>query len=365
MLAVPIALNRLTGSAMMVGFSFMAGAVPALLLGPVAGVFIDRWDRRKVMIASDVIRGLLVLLMLTVHNPSQVWVFYQVNFLIGCTSQFFFPARNAVLPLLVTNADDLLAANGLMQIIQTAGFAIGSWGEAVAFIVNSLGYLASALAVVTISVPHTTSRELPTSGRVQVVLADLKEGIAYLLTNSSTLGVMVMLTVAQLGMGAFNVVWVPFLQRFFNQGAQGIGLVDSAFGAGMLLGGVLLGALIRRVKKTILASVGMTIMGIIAAPIGYVPTFFLVVVLNFLFGIALVPLQSALTTIMQLAVPDLKRGRVSSSLNAVVTAGGLISMAFASFFGDLIGLREVLLVIGVLIILSGLLGFRLLSEPEI
>jgi MFS family permease len=118
------------------------------------------------------------------------------------------------------------------------------------------------------------------------------------------------------------------------------------------------------VRKTILASVGITIMGIIAAPIGYVPTFFLVIVLNFLFGIALVPLQSALTTIMQLAVPDLKRGRVSSSLNAVVTAGGLISMAFASFFGDLIGLREVLLVIGVLIILSGLLGFRLLSEPE-
>jgi DHA3 family macrolide efflux protein-like MFS transporter len=374
LLAVPIALNRLTGSAMMIGFSFMAGAVPALLLGPVAGVFIDRWDRRKVMIASDMIRGLLVLLMLTVHNPSQVWVYYLVNFFIGCTSQFFFPARNAVLPLLVTNADDLLAANGLMQIIQTvgfllgpalAGFAIGTWGEAVAFIVNSLGYFASALAVVTISVPHTTSRVLPASGRIQVVLTDLKEGIGYLLTNSSTLGVMVMLTVAQLGMGAFNVIWVPFLQRFFNQGAQGIGLVDSAFGAGMLLGGVLLGALIRRVRKTILASVGMTIMGIIAAPIGYVPTFFLVIVLNFLFGIALVPLQSALTTIMQLAVPDLKRGRVSSSLNAVVTAGGLISMAFASFFGDLIGLREVLLVIGVLIILSGLLGFRLLSEPEI
>lgn len=374
LLAVPIVINRLTGSAMMVGLSYISGAVPALLFGPVAGVFIDRWDRRKVMIASDVMRGLLVLLMLTVHSKEQVWIFYLVSFLIACTSQFFMPARNAVLPVLVTNADDLLAANGLMQIIQTAGFllgpalagfAIGLWGEAAAFIANSVGYAASALAVLTISVPHTTSKRQPASSRMQAVLLDLWEGVTFLFTNRSTLGVMVMLTVAQLGIGAFIVIWVPFLQRFYNQGAQGVGLVDSAFGAGMLLGGVLLGALARRARKTLLASVGMTVMGIIAAPIGYAPTFFLVIVLNFLFGVALVPLQSALTTIMQLAVPDLKRGRVSSSLNAVVTAGGLISMAFASFFGDLIGLRELVLVIAGLIVLSGLLGFRLLQEPEV
>ncbi|HMN59163.1 MAG TPA: MFS transporter, partial [Anaerolinea sp.] len=372
MLAVPIAINRLTGSAMMVGLSFIAAAIPALLLGPVAGVFIDRWDRRKVMIISDGMRALLVLLMLLVRSADQVWIFYLANFLVACTSQFFMPARNAVLPLVVADRDDLLAANGLMQLVGTvgflagpalAGFAIAAWGEAPAFLANSLGYLASALAVMTMVVPRTTRSQFPPTGALGVVLAELRSGLAFLFGNRSTLGVMVMLAVAQLGIGAFIVVWVPFLQRYFNQGAQGVGLVDSSFGAGMLLGGLLLGWFARRVRMTPLAAVGMLVMGFISLPIGYLPTFFLVIVVNVLFGIAWVPVQSALTTIMQLAVPDLMRGKVSSSLNAVVTVGGLLSMGLASFAGEAIGLRNIFVVVGAMIIISGLLGFALLREP--
>jgi MFS family permease len=372
MLAVPIAVNRLTGSAMMVGLSFMSTALPGLLLGPVAGVFIDRWDRRKVMIAADVIRGLLVLIMLSIRSADQIWVYYLVGFLMSCTSQFFFPARNAVLPLLVQDADDLLAANGLMQIVQTvgflagpalAGFSIGLYGESVAFIANSIGYFVSALAVLTMTVPHNPVQRAA-AGAIQAVVSELRAGLTFLFTNHTTLGVMIMLTICQLGIGAFIVVWVPFLQRYFNQGAEGVGLIDSVFGAGMVLGGLLLGMLSRRTRKTILAPVSMVIMGIIAVPIGYSPTYFIILVLNFLFGIALVPLQSTLTTLLQLAVPDEKRGRVSSSLNAMVNAGGLISMAFASFFGELIGLPNLLVLVGVIIILSGVLGFWLLKEPE-
>jgi DHA3 family macrolide efflux protein-like MFS transporter len=372
MLAMPVAVNRLTGSAMMVGLSFMATALPGLLLGPVAGVFIDRWDRRKVMIVSDVMRGLLVLLMLLVHSAEQIWIYYLVGFLLACTSQFFLPARNAVLPLIVKDADELLAANGLMQIVQTigflvgpalAGYSIGLYGESVAFIANSIGYFASAVAVLVMVVPHTAVQRAA-SGALQAVITELRAGLVYLFTNTTTLGVMIMLTVSQLGIGAFIVVWVPFLQRYYNLGAEGVGIIDSVFGAGMVLGGMLLGTLSRRIRKTRLAPIAMLLMGLIAAPIGYSPNFFTLLLLNFLFGIALVPLQSTLTTLLQLAVPDEKRGRVGSSLNAMVNAGGLISMAFASFFGELMGLRNLLVLVGVMIVLSGVLGFRLLKEPD-
>ena len=371
MLAMPVAVNRLTGSAMMVGLSFMSTALPGLLLGPVAGVFIDRWDRRKVMIIADVTRGVLVLLMLLVHSAEQIWIYYLVGFLLACTSQFFLPARNAVLPLIVKDADDLLAANGLMQIVQTigflvgpalAGYSIGLYGESVAFIANSIGYFASAVAVLLMVVPHTTVQRAA-SGALQAVIAELRAGLVYLFTNTTTLGVMIMLTVSQLGIGAFIVVWVPFLQRYYNLGAEGVGMIDSVFGAGMVLGGMLLGTLSRRIRKTRLAPIAMLLMGLIAAPIGYSPNYFTLLLLNFLFGIALVPLQSTLTTLLQLAVPDEKRGRVGSSLNAMVNAGGLISMAFASFFGELMGLRNLLVLVGVMIVLSGVLGFRLLKEP--
>ena len=143
-LAIPIMVDKLTGSSLQVGLSVMFSALPMLVLGPVAGVFVDRWDRKRTMIVADLLRAGLVLLCLLVRTPDQVWIYYIVGFLMSCVSRFFFPSQNAVLPLIVPDRDDLLAANGLMQIVQTlglligptlAGFSIGIWGEQVAFVV--------------------------------------------------------------------------------------------------------------------------------------------------------------------------------------------------------------------------------------
>lgn len=80
-LAIPIMVERLTGSALQVGLSVIASTLPFLLLGPVAGVFVDRWDRKRTMIISDLLRGLLVLASLLVQTSDQVWIYYTVAFL--------------------------------------------------------------------------------------------------------------------------------------------------------------------------------------------------------------------------------------------------------------------------------------------
>jgi DHA3 family macrolide efflux protein-like MFS transporter len=364
-------INRLTGSATMVGLSIMSTALPALILGPIAGVFVDRLNRRTIMIASDLLRGVMVLALLTVNSASQVWVFYLIGFLSSCTSLFFFPARAAVLPLIVTNKEDWLQANGMMQIIQTigmlagptlAGFAIGLWGEKIAFIMNSAGFFCSALAVVLIRVPRTTPGNNPSQNLIPSLLADLREGVEFLFSSRTLIGVVICTAVAMLGVGAINVIWVPFLQRTFNIGAVGLGFVDSAQGVGMVVGGLLLGVLASRVRKTVMCSVGMCLIGI--ASMGYSPTFYLIIGESFIVGLAIMPVNSALSTIQQLAVPDLKRGRVGSTMNAINTFASLLSMALASFFGEMIGLRNVYLVIGGFIFLAGLLSFWLLQEPS-
>ncbi len=372
-LAIPIVVNRLTGSAMMVGFSMIANALPALLLGPLAGVFVDRLDRRQVMIVSDVLRGLLVLCLLTIHSAQQVWVFYVIGFLVSCTSQFFFPARGAVLPLVVADPADWLPANGLMQIIQTvgllagpalAGYTIGLWGERAAFIANSVGYFFSAAAVLTMRVPHTTPGAVPGVNAAKMVFTDMREGISFLFGSRSMVGVLIALSVAMLGIGSINVIWVPYLSRTFGIGATGLGIVDSAQGAGMVLGGVLLGVLAARIRKTLMSAGGLFIIGVMFALMGQSSFFWLIVVESFGIGLALVPVQSALMTIQQLAVPDLKRGRVGSTMGAITTAASLLSMAFASFYGELVGLRNVFLIVGIFVSLAGLLSFWLLVEPE-
>jgi len=372
-LAIPIMVNRLTGSAMMVGISVMATALPALIFGPLAGVFVDRWDRKWTMILADVFRALLVLPLLLVNRPDQVWMFYAVGFSVSCISQFFFPARGAVLPLVVTDKEDWLPANGLMQIIQTigliagpalAGLAIGLWGEKVAFIANSTGYTASAIAVATMTVPRTTSNPPSGTNQLRTIWLDLKDGVVYLFSHRSTSGALICLTVVMLGYGAINVVWVPFLQNKFGIGATGLGIVDASQGAGMVVGGILLGYIAGRISKPILGAGGIALIGIGFGIMGFVPLFSLITVISFVIGIAIVPAQSALNTIMQLAVPDLKRGRVGSSFNAVTTAASLISMGTAALISEKIGLQNVYLLTGIIVLVGGLMGFWLLEEPE-
>jgi MFS family permease len=403
-LAVPIMVEKLTGSALQVGLSVIASALPMLLLGPVAGVFVDRWDRKRTMIVADVLRSLLVLLCLTVRSPEQVWVYYVAAFLMSCVSRFFFPSQNAVLPLIVPDESDLLAANGLMQIVQTAGlligpalagFSIGLWGEQVAFVVDSASFLVSAAAILTMSVPHTTAGRQAagaTGGQLAPVWAEMREGVAYLFGNRTMVGILVCMSVVQLGLGAINVIWVPFMRRAFGLGAEGLGAVDTAQGVGMVLGGMVLGLAVARFSKKALAGWGIVFIGGMIALMGLSPSFsvaslvpglsssvqmadmtvgerllhmpLMLLVYSILLGIALVPAQSALMTMMQLAVPDLKRGRVGSALNALAMAAGLVSMAAAAASGEVLPLRTIYVVAGVITGAAGLVGLAVLEEPK-
>ena len=373
-LAIPIMVERLTGSTMMVGLSVISNALPMLLLGPVAGVFVDRWDRKRMMIVSDLLRGGLVLLFLTVKTADQVWVYYVVGFLMSCVSRFFFPSQNAALPLIVQDEHDLLAANGLMQMVQTvgmlagpalAGFAIGLWGERVAFLFDSATYFLSAVAILTITVPGTTAgRDLAKGGQLASIRAEIGEGVQYLFGNSTMVGILICMTVIQLGLGAVNVIWVPYLQRTFGVGAEGLGIVDSAQGGGMVLGGLLLGFLSARLTKRLLVAWGLVAIGLLLSGVGLAPAFSFVIVVSIGIGVVLVPIQSALMAMMQLAVPDLKRGRVGSALNAITTAASLISMATAAYLADLVGQRQIYIICGLIISAAGFVGLVVLKEPE-
>lgn len=403
-LAIPIMVERLTGSALMVGLSVISNALPMLLLGPIAGVFVDRWNRKRTMIVADLLRGLLVLLCLLVQTPEQVWIYYVIGFLMSCVSRFFFPAQNAVLPLIVPDKDDLLAANGLMQIVQTmgllvgpalAGFSIGLWGERVAFVVDSATYLVSAAAIVLMSVPHTTRGRLAAgdrAGEFAAIWEELRDGVVYLFRSRVMVGVLLCLTIVQLGIGAINVLWVPFMQRTFGLGPEGLGAVDTAQGLGMVLGGLLLGLVVSRYSKKSLAGWGIAFIGVMIVLFGMSPPFSLVSLIpglspglgmaemsvgqrllhmplmlllySLLLGVALIPAQSSLMTMMQLAVPDLKRGRVGSALNAVTTAAGLLSMAGAATLGEVLELRVIYVSAGIIVAVGGFLGLLVLVEPE-
>jgi MFS family permease len=250
------------------------------------------------------------------------------------------------------------------------------------------------LAISSMTVPPTTKlRQVAhgTGSELSAVWNELREGVIYLFGSRTMVGVLLCLAVVQLGLGAINVIWVPFMQRTFGLGPEGLGAVDTAQGMGMALGGVGLGVLAARVTKRKLAGWSIVFIGAMIALMGLAPSFSLVnlipeisagavggemtvgqrllhmplalLLYSLLLGVALVPAQSALMTMMQLAVPDLKRGRVGSALNALTTAAGLVSMAVVAASGEVVELRMVYVAAGAIIAAAGVMGIFVLEEP--
>jgi len=372
-LAVPIAINRLTGSTRDMALSMMSIFVPQLLFGLVAGVFVDRWDRKRTMIVADILRGFIVLLCLTVRSAEQVWVFYLVGFLVSAASRFFYPARSAVIPLIV-DKDELMVANGLSQITQTvaliagsalAGFAIGFWGEQVAFVADALSFFVSAGFLLTIAVP----RRLPSAvskpsggGQLRAVWQELVTGLSFIRHSQVLIGVLVSLGVIQLGIGAMQVIWVPFFQRHFGVGPEGLGIVDSSQGFGMAVGAVFVGFIAARFKRATIIGTSVAAIGVIIALVGMSPSFALVLGLSFVLGLALTPAQAAVSTAIQLAAPDDKMGRVNSAIGTVTSLAMLISMAVAGVVGDTVSLRLIYVASGSVVALGGVVSFYLIPE---
>jgi DHA3 family macrolide efflux protein-like MFS transporter len=371
-LAVPILINRLTGSTAAISLAMILGfALPQLLFGLPAGVLVDRWDRRRVMIVTDVARAALVLGGLLVHSAQAVWILYVVGFMVSVASRLFFPARSALIPLLVKE-DELLAANGLSQLTETASLLIGpalagfmiAWqGEGVAFVADSISFLISAAAVWSIGAVKTESRQA-TEQTLGALWNELQDGLHFLFSQPVLRSIVLSLSVVHLGIGAINVLWVPLLSRNYGVGPEGIGIVDSLQGVGMALGSLTVGWLAARFTKVSIGAAGLVMIGLMLSLTGVAPSFVFIIGVTFVLGLALAPVEATLTTLMQLGTPDGTRGRVSSAFGTFGSLAGILSMAAAGGAAEWFGISTVYLVCGALVSFSGILFGTLTREPR-
>jgi len=371
-LAMPILVNKLTGSTTAIGLAMIFGfALPQLLFGLPAGVMVDRWDRRRVMIVADLARAALVLGGLLVRDAQTIWILYVVGFLVSVASRFFFPARSALIPSLVAE-NELVAANGLSQLTETAalligpalaGFTIAWWGEGFAFVADSISFLVSAVAIWSIGPVKAEARHA-VEQTMRALWGELVAGLRFLFGQPVLRGVVLSLSVVHLGIGAINVLWVPLLSRNYGVGPEGMGLVDSMQGVGMALGGLSVGWLAARFSKVRIGMVGLIIIGLMLGLTGVAPSFAYIIGFTFVLGLALAPIEAALTTLMQLNTPDQSRGRVFSAFGTFGSLAGIVSMAGAGGAADLVGIPTVYLACGALVVLSGLLFGVLVKEPR-
>jgi len=369
-IAILFVINTLTDSPLALGIMALVATLPQLLLGLVGGVFVDRLDRKLVMIVSDIIRGLAVLFLLLVQRADQLYIFYIVGFVMATVGLFFGPARNAVIPNIVSG-DILLTANALMQANQIiavilgasiAGLVIGWLGPAFAFVFDSFSFAVSAAAIATMTVPLVNSK--PSKAETRVIWNQLVEGLLFIKNSSSLLHVIVITAVATLGFGAIMVLGIIYLGQVLGIGAEGFGFLYAVQGLGVVMGGVVIGRFASNARANWVVGGCMVILGLAIIAFAVAPSYPLVLIAVAIIGLSIVSARAALATLTQRLVPDEKRGRVESAVTMVIGASTSASMVLSGVFGDLIGVQAVFIAAGVITIVAGVAASYTLQGAE-
>src|SRR5882762_2243839 len=179
---------RLTGSSRSVALIMVARFLPSVVMGPLSGVVADRFSRRSIMITADFLRAIVVLGFLFVRRPDQMWLVYVLTVMQLAFSAFFEPAKTAAIPSIVSDRE-LLSANAIASVTWSAmltlgaaigGFVAGWFGTDVAFVLDSLTFVASALLILSVKMPKRPARvkEKLTVGKALGV-TDTIEGARY------------------------------------------------------------------------------------------------------------------------------------------------------------------------------------------
>ena len=353
------------GSPLALGLIFAAMTVPTVLVGPVAGALVDRWDRKWVMVGSDLLRAGLVMA-IPAAAVLNVGIVFGLVFLLAIASSFFRPARVAALPQVVPD-EDLLTANSAMWVADTvtdlAGYGLGGLfvaflGSAlsVAFWIDGASYLASALLVAAVTIP----RVVPAAGGGAPSLrAELAAGWRFLRAETVLFATTIQASIAEYGLGALTAL-SPLLVAALPLGGTdaptAYGFFEMAMGAGLLGGGIVLGGLATRIPKGRSIVAGFIALGL--ALIGLAATGSLALALVFagVVGVANVVFVVPSQTIFQQRTPASLLGRVIAIRLAMVNATLAVAMATSGLLAQLFGLHAVLAACGILTLVAALAG---------
>src|SRR2546426_8240125 len=362
-----IMLYLVTHSPSMVAVGLIAKAAPTVLFGLVAGALVDRFDRQRVMILSDIARAVLTM---TIPFLAVKWLpgVFVVVFLVATASTLFNPAKQAILPSLVP-ADFLVKANSLIssseKTMELLGFSIAGVIAAVAswqplFIIDAATFIISAVTLLGVADPG----RLP--ARTVRLFEAIGEGRRFILTNRTLRSTMALAFAAVIFGSLTFPILVVMSYGPLKGGALGYGVLEAAIGAGAIVGALAAPAAMARWRAGVLILLGVIGTGIAGALTGFSQNIPAAAVFLFISGAANTLYYVSMISVTQREAPDRMLGRVMSSRFLLVQLGLLAGMAVSGPLTDRLGAPLVFVVAGILLICAGGAGFafRGLREAE-
>lgn len=369
----------LTGSTLASALILLASFVPQILLGSLAGVFVDRWDPRRTMIVSDVALALGLLPLLLVHQAGQVWIVYTVLVWEGAVQQFFFPAEQTMLPRLCED-EHLPTANALASqsrdVSRLIGSAIGgalsaAGGIAALAVVDLASFLASAALIALI--PRRVQRPPPQAvaglhGRLADLGREWGEGIRLCTRNHVLRTILVFLLITSLGEGIMGTLFAPFARSVLHGTGADYGLIVSAQAIGGIAGGMFAAWLGNRLNASralgwAAIAFGATDLVLFLYPLAWTAVWPAAV----LFVIAGIPgafIIVAAITLLQRHAGERHIGRVFGALGVVEGVAVVAGTLTAGLLAQTLGIVPVLVTQGAGYVVAGCLALVALRAPR-
>jgi len=352
-----------TGSAAALAGVAIATALPTLFLGPIAGVFIDRLDRRKLMLAMNLVNGLIIgaAATLLLIGLLQIWEIYVFTILASTATLFHRPSLQSSIPNLVPG-EQLTKANSLYQISSGAagiagpalgGILVGMIGSGPTMWVDAFTFLIAAISLVASSFP---SPRMHAGRGLSSVLSDIATGFRFLYDRKALFFMLLLFALINFVLAPTSILFPIMAKDVLHTGARGFGLFGSALSVGMVAGGLLTARLRRLRRRGMWIIAGLILLGTMLSVFGLSRGMMLSLVSLGLVGLSVAVVNIIEAVIFQTRVPNELQGRVFAAQSAITDGLQPISLAATGAILTLVAAPGMIIVCGAVAAIAGLGG---------
>ena len=375
MIALDFWILDITGSTGLMGLLSALTMLPRIVLGPFAGVFVDKWNRRNIIVLTDFIRGIVITFVgiAGIFGFIQVWMVFIVGIISGLCSAFFGPAVNSIKPELVheskfvkANSVTSLATSGMDMIGSAIGGVIYvAIGAPYMFLANGISYLISAFTEIFITEPKREKK----AEKITFV-EDFKEGFRFLWNFKTLRNLFLLASLLNLFVNAAFILILPYFKSMPFLGPEKYGLFMASIPMGMLVGSALLSIIsIKKNQKFKIYKFGALICLGLLPFVVIVENFYVMIPIAFISFLFNVIFNTIFNSAIMLVVPSDKRGKIGALMNTI--SGGLqpIGTLVGGILGEFMPIRAAILsLLGITFIfaiaLVSVRGSKVLMEYE-
>ncbi|MDI6905500.1 MAG: MFS transporter [Candidatus Bathyarchaeia archaeon] len=350
---------NMTGSGFLVTGIFIAKTVSNLVFTPLLGTYIDVWNRKKIMVFCNILRGGLVLttpFVMTLPALSQSYTLAYLYFVIAAveaTSMLYSLAQSAFIPDIVPKGS-LINANSLLSMGSDAIFILGPLIAGVAsifmdvrnaIIFGSFLIFLSGAIISLIATP--TSKPSENEADAHSFKEDFLEGFRFMKKKKTVMLIAIISLIIMMGGGAVNALFFVYIEEILRAGTFGYGLLNASLGVGFLVGSMLMNFVGKRLRLDIVFMTGVFLMALAPILWGEITAVSFVILVAVMNGIGNNLFSIARQTVVQTVVQNELRGRVFTLIQFVVSISSIISMGLAGWLSDTgIGVKGIFIIVG-------------------